>query len=81
MLTVPQQHSASSPRSLVTEVQNALSILSYRQLDQVECFAEKQGHVTLSGKLQSYYLKQIAQAIALKVPGVRQVTNKICIED
>ena len=66
---------------LVTRVKQSLGKLSYRQLDGVICSADERNQVTLSGKLQSYYLKQIAQTIAQKVPGVRLVRNNILVKD
>ena len=61
---------------IVTRVRQALRKLSYNQLDGVDCLVAN-GQVTLSGILRSYYLKQIAQAIAMRVPGVQQVENRI----
>lgn len=66
---------------LVSQVRDSLRKLSYHQLDDVECAVVSEDHVTLTGKLHSYYLKQIAQTIAIKVPGVRRVTNEILVTE
>ncbi|TWT58024.1 BON domain protein [Thalassoglobus neptunius] len=66
---------------LVTRVKLSLGKLSYHQLDDVSCSIERGNQVTLSGKLRSYYLKQIAQTIAQKVPGVVSVQNDILVMD
>lgn len=66
---------------LVTRVKLSLGRLSYHQLDAVSCSVESNDQITLTGQLHSYYLKQIAQAIAQKVPGVRTVNNQICVVD
>ena len=44
---------------------------------QVEVHA---GSVVLSGRLPSYYLKQIAQVSTMKVDGVVQVSNEIQVD-
>lgn len=31
----------------------------------------------LTGQLKSFYLKQVAQSVAVKIPGVRSVRNEI----
>lgn len=69
----------ASSNDLVTRVKLSLGKLSYHQLDGVDCHVENGDQITLSGNLRSYYLKQIAQAIALKVPGVRSVNNEILV--
>jgi len=37
----------------------------------------RQGHVRLEGQVPSYYLKQLAQNIAIQTPGVERVTNHL----
>jgi len=39
--------------------------------------AEENGHIVLSGKLPSFYLKQVVQTIAGAVDGVRQLDNRV----
>lgn len=69
----------TKPEDLISKVRSSLGKLSYNQLDNVDCILEGTDHVKLTGQLKSYYLKQIAHTIALKVPGVRQVTNNILV--
>jgi osmotically-inducible protein OsmY len=38
------------------------------------------GVVTLSGRLPSYYLKQVLQTIVGQVPGVREIDNHVAVE-
>lgn len=53
--------------------------LGYQQLNNIEC--ELDGDVlVLSGKLKSFYLKQIAQTVAIKIPGVESVENRIEVQ-
>jgi osmotically-inducible protein OsmY len=35
--------------------------------------------VVLEGRVDSYYLKQVCQTIAAKVPGVRRVENRLTV--
>lgn len=50
--------------------------LGYQQLNNIEC--EVEGNVlVLKGKLRSFYLKQVAQTVAIKIPGVASVRNQI----
>ncbi|MCH7990270.1 MAG: BON domain-containing protein [Planctomycetes bacterium] len=62
---------------LFSEIERALLISGYAGTlrgIQVEVHA---GSVVLSGRLPSYYLKQIVQVIAMRVDGVVQVRNGI----
>ncbi len=53
--------------------------LGYQQLNNVKC--EVDGNdLILSGQLKSFYLKQIAQSVAIKIPGVESVQNRIEVE-
>ena len=38
------------------------------------------GFVILSGRLPSYYLKQVLQTIVARVPGVREIDNHVAVE-
>lgn len=57
-------------------IQEALSLTGYGELRrlQVECSADA---VTLSGRVPTYYLKQLAQCVAQDVPGIGRVHNEI----
>lgn len=77
--SIPTNSSLSN--ELVNNVRASLGRLSYQQLNDVDCSVDGENNVTLTGSLKSYYLKQIAQAIAIKVPGVGQVNNQILVRD
>ena len=65
--------------SLVELLQISFNQLGYQQLNNIQC--EVDGNVMiLSGKLKSFYLKQIAQTVAIKIPGVASVLNKIEVQ-
>jgi osmotically-inducible protein OsmY len=60
-------------------VGRALSATGYGSLRGVELTAHAR-LVTLRGRVTSYYMKQVAQATAMAVPGVRQVRNNLDVE-
>lgn len=41
---------------------------------------EDEGSVILTGQLPTYYLKQVAQSLAISVPGVEAVRNEVTVE-
>ena len=61
---------------LAERVEQALRATGQGALRGVEVTAHAR-HVILCGRLPTYYLKQIAQATALAVPGVHQVRNDL----
>jgi osmotically-inducible protein OsmY len=50
--------------------------LGYPQLNAIRCVA-KGDQILLTGELNSFYLKQVAQSVVVKIPGVRTVKNEI----
>jgi osmotically-inducible protein OsmY len=50
--------------------------MGYPQLRSVDCQSEGDS-ILLSGKIESFYMKQMAQEVATKTPGVRAVRNEI----
>jgi osmotically-inducible protein OsmY len=69
----------ATPRSddtLARQVRQAMCGVGYPQLRSVRCHAHG-STVTLTGQLASYYLSQVAQTIAGKISGVRQVVNRV----
>jgi osmotically-inducible protein OsmY len=61
---------------LVERVAHALSATGYGPLRDVAITAQDR-LVVLAGRVPSYYLKQVAQATALSVPGAHQVRNDL----
>ncbi len=77
--TEPQQFSidqGAGQQSVVDQIRRSLSCLGYAQLNSVQCVAHGD-EVLLTGHLDSFYLKQVAQSVAIKVLGVRNVRNEI----
>lgn len=65
-----------SNERVAIRVKTSLLQLGYPQMAGITC--EAQGStVFLKGELGSYYLAQVAQSIAKKVPGVRNVVNRL----
>lgn len=63
---------------LKRHVQQTFREGKYGELRHITCSAQE-GCVTLSGVLGSYWLKQMAQTEAQRVPGVSLVCNKIIV--
>ena len=75
----PERQSADShitTLSLEDRVRISFEQLGYPQLNSVRCSATG-GLMLLTGELNSFYLKQVAQSVAVKIPGVREVQNEI----
>jgi len=53
--------------------------LGYQQLSNVDCEVEE-NVLVLTGELKSFYLKQVAQTVAMKIPGVASVRNLIEVQ-
>lgn len=64
--------------SLEDRVRDSFGQLGYPQLNAVVCTAEGD-LMRLTGELNSFYLKQVAQSVAVKTPGVRSVENEIVV--
>lgn len=63
-------------RPLTGKVERALGATGYAALRAIKVWAS--GHVViLKGRVESYYLKQLAQATALAVEGTAQVRNEL----
>lgn len=83
MTTHTEESSAGGRRSdpppvesVSKEVQRALRCSSHCGLHSLRCNCVK-GHVTLSGEVASYYLKQIAQTIVGRLASVSSVDNQL----
>jgi hypothetical protein len=62
------------PNALLGAVRRRLQESSHRALLRIECY-DHEGVVTLQGRVPSYYLKQVAQELVGRVPGVEAVSN------
>ena len=66
-----------APFSAVAQsVEVRLRHSSYFELRSVFCECHE-GVLTLQGRVPSYYLKQLAQALLAELPGVAQIDNRV----
>ena len=80
-MNTPNVESASGDSEITTlsledRVRISFEQLGYPQLNAIKCIAEGD-QMLLTGVLNSFYLKQVAQSVAVKIPGVRDVRNEI----
>ena len=68
--------SGGEENAIENRIRHSLAKLGYAQLNGIECKASGD-QLLLTGELDSFYLKQVAQSVAIKVPGVRNVHNQI----
>ena len=62
--------------SVQERARKAFEQIGYQQLNNVDCEVIED-EIVLRGVLDSFYLKQVAQSVAVKIPGVRSVKNEI----
>lgn len=75
LLTLP------SAGSLVTALQEQFRSSPYLALRQLTCDRDiDHNRVVVRGALPSYYLKQVAQAVAVKTVGVGVMASEISVE-
>lgn len=65
-----------TPSTLADRVRVCLNRMGYPQLKAVDCCSEGDS-ILLSGEIDSFYMKQIAQEAATRTPGVGSVRNEI----
>lgn len=63
-------------RVALVDVRCRLRASPYLALRRVRC-EQHDGQMVLSGRVPTYYLKQLAQAIAMRQPLIRNVVNLI----
>ena len=61
---------------IVDLVLKALHASPYGRLRHLQAYCDN-GRVTLQGRLPTYYLKQVVQALIDTVPGVRDIDNDV----
>ncbi len=77
MISAAEISTVSMPvLTLADRVRICIHSKGYPQLHAVDCESEGDS-VLLSGKIESFYMKQLAQEVATRTPGVRIVQNDI----
>ena len=74
--TAPLLTQSLEDRCLAERVERALRATGYGALRTVRVSVNARV-VILGGRVSSYYLKQVAQATALAVPGAHQIRNEL----
>lgn len=70
----PEWHPSDFPENVNAEIRDSGALRSYANAIHVEM---DDGTLTLSGKLPSYYLKQMLQTVVQHVPGVLHIRNQV----
>lgn len=65
-------------QALIDRIHQNLGRLGYVQLQNIKCFRDGD-EIVLTGSLDSFYLKQVALSVAMKLPGVNNVRNEIMV--
>ncbi len=74
---MPSIHSRMvANQRLAEQVRSRICELGYSQLRTIRC-AACESTAILSGRLDCYYLSQVAQCVAAKTPGVHRVVNRL----
>lgn len=71
-------HAARNNEQLELRVQHALNGTGQAPLRQVRLTSDN-GRVVLNGSVPTYYLKQLAQATAMSIEGVRSLENNLAV--
>ncbi len=69
---------SSDPHWVLSQIRETMACLGYSQLSDVNCHWEED-QVVLRGELDSFYLKQVAQSVAIKISGSSSVRNEISV--
>lgn len=70
---------AAADRKLQEEVQRAINGIGRQALSRAVQVRAFDGHVELSGHVPTYYMKQTAQVATMRVDGVHQLRNSLCV--
>jgi hypothetical protein len=73
------ERSKSTDDNALVEAREVLRSSGYLALTALECGAES-GVLELRGTVGSYYLKQLAQAMVLRMQNIREVKNLIEVQ-
>ena len=69
----PRRH---NPQAVQAAVQQALHLTGYGELRRVQVGCDGDA-VTITGRVPTYYLKQLAQYVALEIPGIQNFRNDL----
>ena len=79
-INMPESQASNDPsspsNSLQQQLQASFDELGYPQLQGIQCSVEDDT-ICLTGQLDSFYLKQVVQSVAVKIAGPLLVKNLI----
>ncbi len=75
-VSLPRLRAVRTSSWIQEQIQQQLRTSPYRELSGVNCRVYR-GVALLEGAVSSFYLKQIAQTLARRVPGVQRIMNQI----
>ena len=76
MLEPQTSENQPSALSSLEQLRETFVQLGYPQLQALQC-SVKDGILQMTGELDSFYLKQVAQSVAIKILGAKFVQNQI----
>jgi osmotically-inducible protein OsmY len=71
---------AQAAKQLCENIRRALLATGQMWLRDVAATVNSDGRVVLQGRVPTYYLKQLAQSVALAVVGVKALENQIAVQ-
>ncbi len=75
-VNLPRLKVARTSNWIQEQIAQQLRASPYRELARTACRVYR-GVAILDGDVSSYYMKQLAQTVALRVPGVLRIVNQI----
>lgn len=75
-VSLPRLRAVPTSSWIQEQIQQQLCASPYRELATVDCRVFR-GVAFLDGAVSSFYLKQIAQSVARRVPGVQRILNQV----
>lgn len=78
--SVPVRRHIHAAHPVATEIRQRFESSSYAELRNIES-NYRSGHLTLTGLVSTFYLKQLATALAGGVEGVEQIDNRLDVVD
>lgn len=71
-----RQSGGRTDDEILNDVHDAFRDSGFEQLKRIRAWCDH-GRLTLQGRISTYYLKQVAQEIARKVPDIRDIDNDL----
>ena len=74
--TILKSPRRQNPQAVQDAIQQALHLTGYGELRRVQVGCDGDA-VTITGRVPTYYLKQLAQNVALEIPGIDNFRNEL----